>query len=165
MGAGAFRRMYVAWHREHLAVLFRRQPGRNQRPAFLCGLDDDGSQGYAADDSVADGKMVRVGTRLEGKLGDHRPGFGDVVKKMPIDLRIDPLKTRSEHGDGFPRRRKSPPVGGGIDSSRQSADDRYAGSRHFRTESFSRGTAVGGSAARSNDGDVSQAVSQLSVNV
>ncbi len=143
----------LARHREHLAALFERQVGGDQRPAALARLDHDGRIGEPGDDPVARRETPRSRFDAGRVLGDDQPGRGDLAtpaRRGRADSR-GRSRTRGRRPCGL--RASAPLCAAPSMPAREPGDDDHARAGELAPERSSRPRRRTGARSRADDGD------------
>src|SRR5881396_2422770 len=114
---------HVPRHRQHVAPLFERAAGRDERAAFLAGFDHDHGARQPADDPVTQWKEPRLRRRSRYELADDRARLVDLLRERPMLGRIHDVDARPEHRDRDAGVRERTTMRRGIDTPREAADD------------------------------------------
>ena len=83
--------------RHHLAALFERHASGHERSAASGGLDDDDSQGEAADQTIAAGKVIWRGAAPGGSSLTSTPALDDCLRQSGVLLRVDHVDAGAQH--------------------------------------------------------------------
>ena len=119
-------------------------------------------EAHAADDAVADGKVLRERDGAHGKLG-HNQAFGsDLRRQLAILRRVYHVHAAAQHGDRLAATLQRALVRRGIDSTRHAADDGESRVGEVGRKPFRDRQAVRRGAARSHHSD-HQALQQFDI--
>ena len=116
VAAFAVRIVYRTGHRHHLPSHLRRQLGGNQRTGFQRSLNHQRNLRQRGNQAVAAREVARKRARVQRKLADNQPFFGDFVGKAFIGRRINAVYARPPDGDGAAARLQRTLVGGSVDA-------------------------------------------------
>ena len=137
--------------REHLAALFGRIAGGDQRTRLEAGFDHQGAEGKSGNDAVAAREVFSLARRARWKLADQGTAGGDFPGKGEMLARIDEIGAGAKHGQGAALDIEGRPMRGGIDAIGHAAGDGKAGiGQGAGKASRDRQAAVAGTAAADN---------------
>ena len=107
-------------HDQDVAPLLERRGRGDERPALLWRLDHHDRAGQAADDAVAQWKVVRQRRHARRELADDRTGVVPCRRaSIAVLRRVDAIDAAAEDADRCPARRERRGVRRGIDATRQ----------------------------------------------
>ena len=142
----------VAGHGKYFAVLFHRQPRRNQRTGILGRFDYNHAQTQSADHAIAIRKVFRDRRRPQGELRHERAvTFQNVVSEFLVIARINLIEPRAHHSHrpsaGFQRA----PVRCRVDTARHSGNDGHSALRKLARQHQGGVLPVGRATTRADD--------------
>ena len=138
---------------QDFAVLFDGVAGRVQGAALQRGLDDDGGEGQAADDAVALGEVLGQPAHADGILGDDCAALQNAGHEPAVGAGVDLVQAGAPDGDGGAFGVQHGAMGFTINAGGHAADDADASAGESSGQLGGDLFAVGGYAARADDGD------------
>src|SRR5208283_620657 len=110
---------YVARDGINVAVLFEGTARSDARAAIFRGLDYQHPGRHAADDPVANGKILRRGRSSDRELGDQRATQGhDLFGESRVFPWVHHVNSRAQDSDGFSLSGNRAAMRRGIDAAR-----------------------------------------------
>ncbi len=136
---------------EDFPVLFAGKSSGDQGSTSFGRLDDDHAERQSGHDSVALGKGTALGRLVGMQFGDDGALSDNFSGKAFVFGRVDVEQAAAEHGDRPSTRLERTAVGGGVDTSGESGDDREPGQRQPSPQLFANFFAVVGGVPRTDD--------------
>ena len=153
VGAAALRGEDASRHREHLAVLVHGDPRRDHRPALEVAFDDEDTQAEPREYTIAARKIVSPRLRAQRLFAHQHPVLGDFPRQLAVLRRVDDVQPAGHHADRPAARLQGRPVGDGINSPGQPADDGDAIGGQLVGHLLGHLAPIGRRPARADDGD------------
>ena len=142
-----------AWQRKNFTALLARESCSDQRAAAAGGFDDQRAEAQSADQAIALREEFFLGVGAEREFADERSGRGNFLGEPLVGRRVDPIDAMTQEGDGTTAGSEGTTVCSSIDTLRQPADNREAGTREMLGELEGVALAALGRIAATDDRD------------
>ena len=144
----------VAGHGKNVAILLERAARGDTRSGIFGGFDDEHSDRHAAENPVANGKVLRRGEGADRELGNKRASEGeDLLGQSRILFGINHVDAGAEYRGGLALGCDRATMAGGVDAARHAAENNQSLRGEIAGQALSHPGAVGRRMARADHGD------------